>query len=302
MRYIYEITNIISGKTYYGQRTLSEKMIKEYVTPLNDSYFGSGKILNLAIKKYGKENFKKSIIIYGNFSRIEIDLFEKCIIRIMRINGKAEYNIADGGNGGWFWGNPNKDFIDSVKSKLSKKQIENWEKINYRENLIKKLRENWGNNEYREKQSLSRKLAYKEGRICEKGEKNPMFGKTHSIKTRSKMSEKKEGEKNNRFGFHWYNNGIENISALECPEGFYEGRFFPMSEKRKLKKERIEKEKKEREILIEKRIQDILSIEKKRGWKTEIAKKWGVSHVTVVGFCKEYNLFQRNINGDVMAS
>lgn len=41
--------------------------------------------------------------------------------------------------------------------------------------------------------------------------------KNHSAETRKKMSEAHKGK-------HWYNNGMQNVFAYECPEGFVQGR------------------------------------------------------------------------------
>ena len=42
-------------------------------------------------------------------------------------------------------------------------------------------------------------------------------GKNHSDETRQKISESLKGK-------HWYNNGMQNVFAYECPEGFVQGR------------------------------------------------------------------------------
>ena len=90
MYYIYKITNLINGKTYIGQRKYKK---------LNDSYMGSGKHLIAAQRKYGIENFKKEILVFNVTKKEHIDLLEKQFIKYYRELGKAEYNIADGGQG-----------------------------------------------------------------------------------------------------------------------------------------------------------------------------------------------------------
>ena len=50
---IYQTTNLINGKKYIGKDTKNSK-----------TYLGSGTFLKKAIKKYGRENFKKEILEY----------------------------------------------------------------------------------------------------------------------------------------------------------------------------------------------------------------------------------------------
>lgn len=49
-------------------------------------------------------------------------------------------------------------------------------------------------------------------------EKNSMYGKKHSAKTKQKIREA-------CIGCHWWNNGIEDRFCKECPEGFVHGRL-----------------------------------------------------------------------------
>ena len=90
MYYIYRIKNKVNGKTYIGQHKYKK---------LSDNYMGSGKLLKLAKKKYGIENFEKEIL---EFDIPNVDLandLEQMYILFERAKGKAEYNIADGGGG-----------------------------------------------------------------------------------------------------------------------------------------------------------------------------------------------------------
>ena len=115
MYYIYRITNKINGKTYVGQHKYKK---------LDDNYMGSGKLVRRAQKKYGIENFEKEIL----YSRIQYkttaDDVERFAIAKERALGKAEYNIADGGQGGALrkgktpW-NKGKHHSEETKRKIS---------------------------------------------------------------------------------------------------------------------------------------------------------------------------------------
>lgn len=95
MYYIYEIKNKINGKTYIGQRLCPKNKFPE----TDVKYMGSGKILIRSKEKYGIENFSKSILAVTE-TKENIDILEKFFIALYRSEGKAEYNIADGGEGG----------------------------------------------------------------------------------------------------------------------------------------------------------------------------------------------------------
>lgn len=87
--HIYKITNDTNGKIYIG------KSIGKY-----KHYFAGGKGLWKAIKKYGKENFQKEIIVQGNFNNLLLNELEKHYIRLFNSNNsKFGYNQTSGGDG-----------------------------------------------------------------------------------------------------------------------------------------------------------------------------------------------------------
>ena len=59
-----------------------------------------------------------------------------------------------------------------------------------------------------------------------KGENHPMFGKHHSEESRKKIAEANKGKPSCTKGTNWYNNGVKNIRAKTCPEGFVPGRIL----------------------------------------------------------------------------
>ena len=93
MNYIYKITNLVNGKYYIGKRHNKSQ------DPLHDGYYGSGVAITKAIKKYGKENFKKEILAYCDTIE-DLNSLEKQIITLDIVNDPMSYNMMGGGVGG----------------------------------------------------------------------------------------------------------------------------------------------------------------------------------------------------------
>lgn len=87
---VYLTTNLINNKIYVGVHSTYN---------LNDGYLGSGKAIKHAIKKYGKHNFKRTILHYC-LTKEEIYKWEKHIVDDTFINNKNTYNSCIGGKGG----------------------------------------------------------------------------------------------------------------------------------------------------------------------------------------------------------
>lgn len=121
--YIYKTTNLLNGKIYIGQK-------KSNV--FRPDYYGSGVIINRAIEKYGKENFKIEIV---EWCKNRDDLCEREIFHIANEKslygfGKG-YNITPGGEyGDSFTHHPDKEEIRKRMSiaNTGRKHTEEWKK------------------------------------------------------------------------------------------------------------------------------------------------------------------------------
>lgn len=89
--YMYKITNKVNGKFYIGIHKTSD---------LDDGYMGSGVILKKAIKKYGIENFEKTILEYFDSAELMYEK-EKQIVDQEFLQREDVYNVMRGGHGGF---------------------------------------------------------------------------------------------------------------------------------------------------------------------------------------------------------
>lgn len=171
IHYIYKTTNLINGKIYIGVKTNSRHF--------DDGYFGSGTVLNRAIKKHGIQNFKKEVL--WNFATPE-ECFnkEKEIVTEDFVKKSDTYNVALGGRGGNLGEEINlkkskilqgHSTTDECRKKISAAMEGNKIRLGakHRPESIEKIKKT------RKENGLSI------------GEKNPMFGKKHSEETRQKM-------------------------------------------------------------------------------------------------------------------
>lgn len=103
---VYKTTCLVNNKVYVG--------VHKTANP-NDDYIGSGKILQLAIAKYGAENFSKEIL--GQYEDAALAYAKEAeIVTEKFVADPMTYNIKVGGMGGW-------DYINSnLTDRLTKNQ------------------------------------------------------------------------------------------------------------------------------------------------------------------------------------
>lgn len=84
---IYQTENIINSNIYVGQHVTKN---------INDRYLGSGILLNLEIKRYGRDKFKKTILyVFDNF--IDMNNKEREIVNLEFLAKPNTLNIMVGG-------------------------------------------------------------------------------------------------------------------------------------------------------------------------------------------------------------
>jgi len=131
--YLYEIKNNINNKIYVGVHETNK---------LDDGYMGSGKLIRSAIKKYGLNNFTKTILQFFDTSEI-MYLKEAEIVNESFVSREDTYNIANGGSGGSIKQNRkpfNKKHTEETKLKISKS---NFNRIVSEETRKKLSQNNW---------------------------------------------------------------------------------------------------------------------------------------------------------------
>ena len=103
---VYKTVNIANGRFYIGKHKTKD---------INDSYLGSGKLLKQAIKKYGKESFRKEILfVFDNEEEMNNKERELVVL------SESSYNLCEGGNGGFGYINSND--IPKFKGKRHKEE------------------------------------------------------------------------------------------------------------------------------------------------------------------------------------
>jgi hypothetical protein len=106
---VYKTINLVNNKFYYG--------VHKTNTP-DDEYLGSGKLIKLAVNKYGRENFHKTIIEVFDDSKSAFELEEKLVSEFK--DNSLCYNLKEGGNGGFDYINEN---LPYASHKLTLEQV-----------------------------------------------------------------------------------------------------------------------------------------------------------------------------------
>ena len=190
--FIYKTTNLLSGRYYIGMHSTNN---------LDDDYLGSGDQLRKAIRKHGKENFKREILEFCS-SREELHNKESELVTLNEVRDKECMNMKVGGIGIW-----PKSANDAFKAKM-KSDPEFRQSFVDRANHLNESGKarTWTGQEFK--------------------------GKKHSEESLKQMREShanrnNTAEHNSQHGTMWITNEKENIKINKdspIPEGYRKGR------------------------------------------------------------------------------
>lgn len=196
---VYLTTNLINGKQYVGDHS-SEN--------INDNYLGSGLLIKKAIKKYGKENFKRENLEICESKKEAFEKQEKYINKF-KTNKPRGYNISPKG-GHDVKNSMSKESVEKMRNSLKgrashRKGLSLEEEYGDRAEDIRKKLKNPKSEDHKKKMSkaLKGRVPWNKGKtdiysedakrkMSEKaslrtGEKNPFYGKKHTKEAIEKM-------------------------------------------------------------------------------------------------------------------
>lgn len=132
MACIYKITNLVNNKFYIGLTSKTLDVRFNGHCNNKNSKVNKNCLLHKALRKYGIDNFKKEVLIEGDFNKKLLGELEKHYIRLYNSyigTNKLGYNLTTGGEG-----TSNKIITDEIRKNMSNAQKG---RINTEESKIK---------------------------------------------------------------------------------------------------------------------------------------------------------------------
>lgn len=170
---VYETINKVNGKVYIGKHKTDNLD--------NDRYIGSGRLIQQAIKKYGVENFERSILFYA-FTESAAYEVEALLVTEEFVRRVDTYNLATGGLGGYTM---TQEFCDNIAKRMQGAGNHNFGRPML-EDTKKKL-----------SKAMSGRVLTDEHKSkisnAVKGENHPNYGKHHSDDTKQRIRESNIG-------------------------------------------------------------------------------------------------------------
>lgn len=207
--FTYLIVNNVSGKKYIGKKQFKRFRKKGSIVQKNywETYTSSCNELNNDIQLIGKDKFDFIItelfLSKGDLSYAEMEQqFKNNVIKAVDSFGnKLFYNRAIG--------NTPIKLVEWTPEKRAAARKRNLGKVQSKETIAKRVAKTKGKAAWNKGLTKENDPRIKNQGKSMAGEENPMYGKKRPGGT--------------HLGKKAYNNGVRNIFAFECPEGFVEG-------------------------------------------------------------------------------
>lgn len=222
MGYIYKVTNKINNKVYIGQttRTIAER----YEEHLNHARNHINRHLYDAINHYGAENFT-------------IEAVEECVDSLLNIrechwiayyksNDRSfGYNMTTGGEGGNTYAGLPEERKQQISMLISSKLTGKPQPRELVEKRVAKLKGQKRTKEQRQRFSEAQKKrnpsTFARGFTVPQERRDRI---SQTLTGQKQTEETKLKRKESMSKLKWWNNGLENVRAVQCPEGFVAGR------------------------------------------------------------------------------
>ena len=236
MGYIYKITNTINNKVYIGQ---TSKTIEErFAAHVRCASSKVNRYLYDAMNHYG----------YDKFSIEQIEVCEDHLLDDREIywiayyqstNPDYGYNMTEGGGGGDTFTGRTEEAKQQFREAVSKRQLGTKRSKETIEKQSKALKGRKLTKEHCLKLSEAQKERYRHSHPHNYGKPMSEYNKQKLREAnlgKKQSDETKLKRKETLSKLKWWNNGIKNVRAEECPEGYVAGRInFTPSEESKAK-------------------------------------------------------------------
>lgn len=230
MGYIYKITNTVNNKVYIGQttRTITER----YEEHLNHASNSVNRHLYDAMNHYGVESF--IIESLEECEDTKLNDRENYWISYYKSNDRSYgYNMTSGGEGGNTCANLSEERKQMRSAAITSKLSGRSQPKELVEKRVAKLRGQKRTEEQRQRFSEAQKK--RDASTFARGFTVPQERRdkiSQSLIGQVQSEDTKLKRKESMSKLKWWNNGVENVRASQCPEGFVAGRinFKPSSE------------------------------------------------------------------------
>ena len=173
--YVYVIVNKINLKLYFGSHSWDGE-------GLDPNYYGSGKLIKRAVKKYGKDNFIVYPIKFYNSVEECRKAEEELLTKYNIANNQYCYNIKNGAVG------------------MTSEDMTGEKNPNYGKHPTEETRKKLSQASKGENNPMYGRTGEKHPMYGKRGKDAPNYGKHHTEETRKKMSKAQKGKNNPMYG------------------------------------------------------------------------------------------------------